>query len=145
MSINFPATGHLWATDPDHQHVTAWLDMDPIEFQRKNLMPVGCVDPFSKNALYSDTFNQCMDKGMEGIGYREKCLAYQGQKRDLRRGVGMAAFYSFLPEQSALPLSSGRFRRRWQIGLPKNFADEKTTGARRPSVPLSSMADALRS
>ena len=56
-------------------------------------MPVGYVDPFSKNELYSDTFNQCMDKGMEAIGYREKYRAYQGQKGEVRRGVGMAVFW----------------------------------------------------
>ena len=39
-------------------------------------MPVGYVDGFSKNELYSDTFNQCMDKGMEAIDYLRKLEEY---------------------------------------------------------------------
>ena len=83
----------MWAVECHTEEVAARLGMDPIEFRRKNLMPVGYVDPFSKNELYSDTFNQCMDKGMEAIGYREKYRAYQGQKGEVRRGVGMAVFW----------------------------------------------------
>ncbi len=83
----------MWAVECHTEEVAARLGMDPIEFRRKNLMPVGYVDPFSKNELYSDTFNQCMDKGMEAMGYREKYRAYQGQKGEVRRGVGMAVFW----------------------------------------------------
>ena len=83
----------MWAVECHTEEVAARLGMDPIEFRRKNLMPVGYVDPFSKNELYSDTFNQCMDKGMKAIGYREKYRAYQGQKGEVRRGVGMAVFW----------------------------------------------------
>ena len=83
----------MWAVECHTEEVAARLGLDPIEFRRKNLMPVGYVDPFSKNELYSDTFNQCMGKGMEAIGYLGKYRAYQNQTGDVRRGVGMAVFW----------------------------------------------------
>ena len=69
------------------------IGMSPLEFRRKNLMPVGYVDGFSKNELYSDSFNQCMDKGMELLDYQRKHQEYQNQTGPLRRGVGLAVFW----------------------------------------------------
>ncbi len=69
------------------------VGMTPLEFRRKNLMPVGYVDGFSKNELYHDTFNQCMDKGMEAIDYLRKLEEYQNQTGPVRRGVGLAVFW----------------------------------------------------
>ncbi len=69
------------------------IGMSPLEFRRKNLMPVGYVDGFSKNELYSDSFNQCMDKGMELLDYQRKYQAYQNQTGPVRRGVGLAVFW----------------------------------------------------
>ena len=69
------------------------LGMDPLEFRRKNLMPVGYVDGFSKNENYFDTFNQCMDKGMAMIGYARKHEAYRNQTGPVRRGIGLAVFW----------------------------------------------------
>ena len=69
------------------------IGMSPLEFRRKNLMPVGYVDGFSKNELYSDSFNQCMNKGMELLDYRRKYQEYQNQTGPLRRGVGLAVFW----------------------------------------------------
>jgi len=83
----------MWAVECHTEEAAARLGMDPIEFRRKNLMPVGYVDPFSKNELYADTFNQCIDKGMEAIDYPRKFRAYQNQTGDVRRGVGMAVFW----------------------------------------------------
>ena len=65
------------------------IGMTPLEFRRKNLMPVGYTDGFSKNELYSDTFNQCMDKGMAAIDYQRKFEAYRNQTGPIRRGVGL--------------------------------------------------------
>ncbi len=59
--------------------------MDPMEFRRKNLMPVGYTDGFSKNELYSDTFNQCMDKGMAG------CWTTTGNTRNTRTRPALSA------------------------------------------------------
>ncbi|QNL45366.1 xanthine dehydrogenase molybdenum-binding subunit XdhA [Oscillibacter hominis] len=69
------------------------LGMDPLEFRRKNLMPVGYVDGFSKNELYDDTFNQCLDRAMEVIDYQQKRKDYQNQTGPVRRGVGLAVFW----------------------------------------------------
>ena len=69
------------------------IGMTPLEFRRKNLMPVGYVDGFSKNELYTDTFNQCMDKGMTAIDYLRKYKEYQNQTGPVRRGVGLAVFW----------------------------------------------------
>jgi len=69
------------------------LGMNPVEFRRKNLMPMGYVDGFSKNELYNDTFNQCMDKGMKTIDFVRKYKEYQNQTGDVRRGVGVAVFW----------------------------------------------------
>ena len=44
----------MWAVECHTEEVAAKLNMDPIEFRRKNLMPVGFVDAFSKNELYSE-------------------------------------------------------------------------------------------
>lgn len=83
----------MWAVECHTEDVCAKLGLDPIEFRRKNLMPVGYMDPFSKNELYSDTFNQCMDKGMKEIDYLRKYKEYQNQTGDVRRGVGMSVFW----------------------------------------------------
>ena len=69
------------------------LGMEPEAFRRKNLMPVGYTDAFSKNELYSDTFNQCLDKGMEAIDYHRKHELYKNQTGPVRRGIGMAVFW----------------------------------------------------
>ncbi len=69
------------------------IGMSPLEFRRKNLMPVGYVDGFSKNELYHDSFNQCMNKGMELLDYQRKYQEYQHQTGPVRRGVGLAVFW----------------------------------------------------
>ena len=69
------------------------IGMPPLEFRRKNLMPVGYVDGFSKNELYHDSFNQCMDKEMELLDYQRKYQEYQNQTGPVRRGVGLAVFW----------------------------------------------------
>ena len=66
---------------------------DPIAFRRKNLMPVGFVDPFSHNEMYFDTYNQCLTKGAEAIDYERKYKEYQNQTGPVRRGIGVAAFW----------------------------------------------------
>ena len=83
----------MWAVECHTEDVAAKMGMDPLEFRRKNLMPVGYTDPFSKNELYSDTFNQCLDKAMEAIDYERKFKEYQNQTGDIRRGIGMSVFW----------------------------------------------------
>ena len=83
----------MWAVECHTDEVAAKIGMDPIAFRRKNLMPVGFKDEFSKNELYSDTFNQCMDKGMAAMDYERKYKEYQNQTGDIRRGIGMSVFW----------------------------------------------------
>ena len=83
----------MWAVECHTEEVAAKMGMDPITFRRKNLMPVGFVDQFSKNELYSDTFNQCIDKGMQETDFLRKYEAYKNQTGDVRRGIGMAVFW----------------------------------------------------
>ncbi len=83
----------MWAVECHTEDVAARMGMDPIAFRRQNLMPVGYVDAFSKNELYDDTFNQCMDKAMEIMDYKRKYKEYQNQTGDIRRGIGIAVFW----------------------------------------------------
>lgn len=83
----------MWAVESHTEDVAARMGMDPVEFRRKNLMPVGYVDGFSRNELYDDTFNQCLDKAMEAIDYKRKFNEYQNQTGDIRRGIGVSVFW----------------------------------------------------
>jgi len=69
------------------------IGMEPMDFRRKNLMPVGYVDAFSKNELYHDTFNQCLDSGMKLMDYQRKLEEYKNQTGPIRRGVGISVFW----------------------------------------------------
>ena len=83
----------MFACECHIDDICAKTGISPLEFRRKNLMPMGYVDGFSKNELYTDTFNQCMDKALEMMGYREKFEEYQNQAGPIRRGVGLAVFW----------------------------------------------------
>lgn len=83
----------MWAVECHTEDVAARLGADPIAFRRKNLMPVGFMDAFSKNELYHDSFNQCLDKAMAAMDYERKFKEYQNQTGDVRRGIGVAVFW----------------------------------------------------
>ena len=83
----------MWAVECHTEDVCAAIGADPLEFRRKNLMPVGYVDDFSKNEMYADTFNQCLDRAMKAIDYERKAREYRNQTGDVRRGIGMAVFW----------------------------------------------------
>ncbi|MDD3339880.1 MAG: xanthine dehydrogenase molybdenum-binding subunit XdhA [Lachnospiraceae bacterium] len=83
----------MFAVESHTDEIAKAVGMTPIEFRRKNLMPLGYEDGFSKNKLYADTFNQCMDKGMAYMDYERKYKEYQNQTGDIRRGIGMAVFW----------------------------------------------------
>lgn len=69
------------------------LGMDPLEFRRLNMMPVGHVDSFSKNVNYYDSFNQCLEKGKEYIQWDKKRELYKNQTGPIRRGVGVSLLW----------------------------------------------------
>ncbi len=78
----------MWAGECHIDDICKAIGMEPMEFRRKNLMPVGYTDGFSKNELYSDTFNQCMDKGMALLDYARKYREYQHQTGPYPAGRG---------------------------------------------------------
>ncbi len=83
----------MFAGESHIDDICAAIGMDPLAFRKKNLMPLGYQDAFSKNEQYYDSFNQCLDKGAAAIGYSQKVRACQNQTGPLRRGVGVAAFW----------------------------------------------------
>ena len=83
----------MWAGECHIDDICQAIGMEPREFRRKNLLPVGYTDGFSRNELYADTFNQCMDKGMAMLDYQRKYREYQNQTGPVRRGVGLAVFW----------------------------------------------------
>ncbi len=83
----------MFAVESQAEDIAKALGLDPIEYRRKNLMPVGFVDGFSKNENYYDSFNQCLDKGKKYIDFDRKFVEYQNQTGPIRRGVGCAVFW----------------------------------------------------
>ena len=87
------------------------LGMDPVEFRKLNLMPVGFTDAFSGNVNYFDSYGQCMKAAMKKIGYDKKRKAYAKQTGNLRRGIGMATFwYNTAVYPIALETSANRMQ-----------------------------------
>ena len=83
----------MFAGESHIDDVAKAFALEPLEFRHKNIMPKGYVDGFSKNENYSDSFNKCLDKGMEHIDYYRKLKEYQNQTGPVRRGIGLAAFW----------------------------------------------------
>lgn len=83
----------MWAVECHTEEVAARMGIESVEFRRRNLMPVGFTDSFSKNELYEDSFNQCLDKAMAAIDYERKLKEYGHQTGDVRKGVGISVFW----------------------------------------------------
>lgn len=83
----------MFAVESNIDDIALRLGMTPMELRRKNLMPVGFTDGFSRNVNYYDSFNQCLDKGAKHIDYYRKYDEYSHQTGNIRRGVGCAAFW----------------------------------------------------
>ena len=83
----------MFAVESHTDDVAKAVGMSPLEFRRKNLMPQGYVDAFSKNENYFDTFNQCMAKAAAYMDYDRKIKEYDGQDGNIRRGIGLAVFW----------------------------------------------------
>lgn len=82
-----------FALESHVQDICEKLHLDPMEYHRRALMPVGFTDSFSKNELYSDTFNEVLTVGERAIGFNRKYKLYRNQTGRYRRGVGFAAFW----------------------------------------------------
>ncbi|MDD3140367.1 MAG: xanthine dehydrogenase molybdenum-binding subunit XdhA [Lachnospiraceae bacterium] len=83
----------MFAAESHTDEVAKVMNINPIDFRRKNLMPIGYVDGFSKNENYFDSFNQCLEKGKSYIDYDKKFEEYKNQTGPIRKGVGMAVFW----------------------------------------------------
>jgi xanthine dehydrogenase molybdenum-binding subunit len=83
----------MFAYESHTDDVCKALGLDPEEFRRKHIMPVGYKDNFSKNENYFDTYNQCMDKAVAYMDYRRKREEYAHQTGPIRRGIGMSCLW----------------------------------------------------
>lgn len=83
----------MFALESHTDDVARAVGMSPYEFRWKYLMPVGYMDGFSKNVNYFDTFHQCMEKGKAYIDYDRKVKEYVNQIGEIRKGIGVAAFW----------------------------------------------------
>lgn len=83
----------MFATESHTDDIAKAIGMSPVDFRRKNLMPVGFEDAFSKNKNYFDSFNQCMDKAMKASDYERKTSLYKEQTGTIRKGIGLAVFW----------------------------------------------------
>ena len=83
----------MFAVESQIDDIAKALGISPIELRRKNLMPVGYKDNFSKNVNFFDTFNQCIDKAKKEIDYDRKVEEYKNQTGNVRKGIGFAVFW----------------------------------------------------
>jgi xanthine dehydrogenase molybdenum-binding subunit len=83
----------MFAVESHTDDVCKVLGMDPETFRRKNLMPKGYKDQFSKNENYFDTYNQCLDKAMDYMNYHKKIEEYKNQTGPIRKGLGISCFW----------------------------------------------------
>ena len=83
----------MFAFESHTEDVCRRLGCDSLGFRRKNLMPVGYVDGFSKNENYFDSYNQCLDKAVAYMDYDRKHAEYVNQTGPIRRGIGIAPFW----------------------------------------------------
>ena len=90
------------------------VGMDPWKFRELNIMPKGFHDPFSGNTNYYDTYRECMAKGAELIDYERKRKEYGHDTGNIRRGIGLAAFWY---NTAVYPISLETSSNRMQLNL----------------------------
>lgn len=83
----------MFAIESHTDDVCKALGMEPEVFRRKNIMPQGYKDNFSKNENYFDTFNQCLDKAVAYMDYHRKISEYKDQTGPIRKGIGISCLW----------------------------------------------------
>ena len=83
----------MFAYESHTDDVCKALGLDPVEYRRKHIMPVGFKDGFSKNENYFDTFNQCMDKAIAYMDYWKRREEFKDQTGPIRKGIGLSCFW----------------------------------------------------
>ncbi|MEW6623508.1 MAG: xanthine dehydrogenase molybdenum-binding subunit XdhA [Bacillota bacterium] len=81
-----------FALESHVENIARKLNMNPIEFRRKNFRGAGYVDPITGNKVLSCGIEECVKRGKELINWEEKKVRYKDQKGFMRRGLGMACF-----------------------------------------------------
>lgn len=98
---NLPAAGAMrgygvpqikFALESHIDNIARNLNMNPIEFRKKNLAGEGYVDPITGVKVLSCGIHKCIKKGKELIRWDRKKEQYQNQSGAKRRGLGMACF-----------------------------------------------------
>ncbi|MDR0444384.1 MAG: xanthine dehydrogenase molybdenum-binding subunit XdhA [Treponema sp.] len=83
----------VFAIESHIEDIARNMNIDPLEFRFLNMMPVGYVDPFTKNVNRFDSLRQCVEAGRVQIKWDEKRKRYAKQSGNVRRGVGMSLFW----------------------------------------------------
>lgn len=83
----------MFAVESHTDDVCRAIGWDPEAFRRKNIMPKGYKDNFSKNENYFDTYNQCLNKAMDYMDYHKKIEEYKNQTGPIRKGIGISCFW----------------------------------------------------
>ncbi|HHT44103.1 MAG TPA: xanthine dehydrogenase molybdenum-binding subunit XdhA [Fastidiosipila sp.] len=83
----------MFAGEAHIDDIAKALDVDPLEYRMRFVMPKGYAENFSMNVNYADSFRECLEKGMEEFDFKRKQKAYANQTGDIRRGVGVAVFW----------------------------------------------------
>ena len=99
---NTPAAGAMrgygtpqavFAIESHIEDIARSMNLDPLEFRFLNVMPVGYVEPLTKNVNRFDSFRQCVQAGKLRINWDEKRERYAKQSGPLRRVIGMSLFW----------------------------------------------------
>lgn len=69
------------------------LGIDPAQLRLKNIRPEGFYDKLSGYPCHTSGLRECIEKGMEHIGWKGKYQKYKdNSKGDIRKGIGCAIF-----------------------------------------------------
>lgn len=83
----------MFAFESHLDDVAEKLGVDPLKLRMQNIMPKGFVDNFSRNENYYDSFREVIAVGRKAIDYDKKKKEYENQTGNIRRGIGLAAFW----------------------------------------------------
>jgi len=103
-----------FADDANIDECARAVGMDPVEYRMKVIMPKGFVDGFSKNVNYYDTYRECLEKGKKSVDYDRKVAEYAKDTGNIRRGIGVAAFWY---NTGVYPISLETSSNRMQLNL----------------------------
>jgi putative selenate reductase molybdopterin-binding subunit len=91
----------LFAMEVHMDEIAAALELDPIEFRRRNWIRVGDVFPLAEELgegrkgypqpLRSSGLSQCVELGAKAIGWEQRAVYSVERGAAKRRGIGMAA------------------------------------------------------